>query len=101
MLIMEKICATKLLLVVGEELPIYCLPFTTELPKVAEVLGEVEICKFGRMLVRVMGRRAWSTCKQAVASGTNPQNGLKGKEGPRLKNSRMKLSPVSSNSLTR
>jgi hypothetical protein len=51
MLIMEKICATKLLLVVGEELPIYCLPFTTELPKVAEVLGEVEICKFAMMLV--------------------------------------------------
>jgi hypothetical protein len=64
---------------VGEELPIYCLPFTTGLPKVAEVLGEVKICKFVMMLVLRIGRREWSTCKQAVESGTNPKHGLKGK----------------------
>jgi hypothetical protein len=33
---------TKLLIVVGDELLLHFIPFTTEVPKVAEVLGEVK-----------------------------------------------------------
>jgi hypothetical protein len=74
---MEKICATKRLMVVGDELPLYFIPFTTELPEVAEVLWDVKICKYAMIVVLQMGKRAWLTCKQAVDSGTNPQHGLK------------------------
>jgi hypothetical protein len=88
MLLLEIIRAKELLLVVGEELPIYCIPFTTELPKVVEeVLGDVKICKFVMMLVLRIGWRAWSTCKQqAVDSDTNPWYGLKAQECPWSKN---------------
>jgi hypothetical protein len=51
LLLIEKICATKLCQVVDDEVPNYCL-FTTELPEVAEVLEEVKICKFAMMVVR-------------------------------------------------
>jgi hypothetical protein len=93
LILIEKIRATKLCQVVGEELPNYCLPFTTELPKVAEALGEVKICKFAMMALLRMGRRAWSTCKEAVDSGINPQHGLKGKECPRSKKFKVQVEP--------
>jgi hypothetical protein len=55
---MEKICAAKLVL--GENnrqknqfLPLFFIPFTTELPKVTEVLGDVKICKCAMMTVEL------------------------------------------------
>jgi hypothetical protein len=58
---------------------LYFIPFLTELPEVAEVLGNVKVCK-----LRVE-KDAWATCKQAVDSGTSPQHGLKGQECTRSK----------------
>ena len=87
MILMEKIRATNLLLavspeLVGPELPLYFIPFTTELPEVADGLREVKICKYAMMLILRMGRTAWLTCKHAVDSGTTPQHGMKGKDVP-------------------
>jgi hypothetical protein len=93
LLLIEKIHATKLCHVVVKELPMYCLPFTTELQEVAEVLGEVKICKFAMMVVLRMSRRPWFTCKQAVDSGTNPQHELKGRECPRSNNFKLQVEP--------
>jgi hypothetical protein len=98
LLLMEKIRATRLVL--GENnrqknrfLPLFFIPFTTELPEVAEVLGDVKICKCAMMTVLRMGRTAWSTCKQAVDSGSNPQHGLKGQECARSKKFKNEVEP--------
>jgi hypothetical protein len=53
-------------------LPLYFIPFTTELPEVLQVLGNVKICKYAMMAVLQMGKVAWKTCKQAVESGMLP-----------------------------
>jgi hypothetical protein len=98
LLLMEKIRATKLVL--GENnrqtnrfLPLFFIPFTTELPEVAEVLGDVKICKCAMMTVLRMGRAAWLTCKEAVDSGSNPQHGLKGQECARSKKFKVEVEP--------
>jgi hypothetical protein len=96
MIIIEKIRATKL--VAGQRqknqfLQLYFIPFTTELPDVAEKLGDVRICKCAMMAVLRMGRSAWSTCKEAVDSGSNPQHGLKGQECARSKKFKIQVEP--------
>jgi hypothetical protein len=63
MIIMEKIRATNLLLVVGPELvgpelPLFVIWFTTELPEVADGLRGVKICEYVMMLINQMGRMA-------------------------------------------
>jgi hypothetical protein len=85
MLLMEKIHATKLVLGVdkrqnNQNVPLYFIPFLTESPEVAEVLGNVKVCKHAMMAMLQMGKDAWATCKQAVESGTSPQRGLKGQK---------------------
>jgi hypothetical protein len=98
LILMEKIRATKLVL--DEEdrqrnpnLPLYFMPFTTELPEVSQVLGEKKICKYAMMALLRMGKQAWRTCKQAVDSGLFPQHGLKGQECARSKNFKTKVEP--------
>lgn len=69
-------------------------------PQVATVLGDVKICKFAAMPTLRMGRVAWSTCKQAVESGSNPQMGWNNEnEEQGRKNSKVNLSQVSRNSM--
>jgi hypothetical protein len=64
MLLMEKICATKLVL--GDDMrqnnhnaPLYYfIPFLTELPEAAEVLGNVKVCRYAMMAMLQMGKDA-------------------------------------------
>jgi hypothetical protein len=43
---------------------LYFIPFRTELPEVAEVLGNGKVCKHPMMAVLQMGKDAWVTCKK-------------------------------------
>jgi hypothetical protein len=89
LLLMEKIRATKLIMVDkmrdNQNAPLYFIPFLTKLPEVVEVLGEFKVCKHVMMAMLRMGKDAWATCKQAVDSGKSPQHGLKGQECARSK----------------
>jgi hypothetical protein len=66
-------------------LPLYFIPFKTEIHEVSTMLGDVKICKFAMMTVLCIGRMAWSTCMEAVESDSTLQHGLKGKECVRSK----------------
>jgi hypothetical protein len=96
--LIKKIRAMKIILaacpeLVGPELPLCSIPFTMELPEVADGLREVKICKYAMTLILQMGRTAWLTCKHAVDSGTTAQHGLKGKECPQSKKFKMEVEP--------
>jgi hypothetical protein len=98
LLLMEQICATKLMLgknnmQKNQFLPLFFIPFTTELPEVAEVLRDVKICKCAMMAVLQMRRAAWSTCKEPVDSGSNPQHGIKGQKCARSKQFKIQVEP--------
>jgi hypothetical protein len=99
MLVMEKIRATNLVLAddnrrVAVNQPLYFIPFTTELPEVAEVMVKVKVCRTAMMVLLRMGKIAWATCKQAVDSGSNPQHGLKGQECARSRKFKLKVEPA-------
>jgi hypothetical protein len=56
MLLIEKVHATKLVL--GDDMRqhnqdvlLYFIPFLTELPEIAEVLGNIKVCKHAMMAV--------------------------------------------------
>jgi hypothetical protein len=90
LLLMEKIRATKLILIDemrpnNQNAPLYFIQILTELPEVTEVLEEHKVCKHVMMVMLPMGKDLWATCKQAVDIGTSPQHGLKGQECARSK----------------
>ncbi len=80
-LITEKICATKRV-VVGDDsrqrnpnLPLYFLPFTTELPAVVMVLGSVKVCKHAMMALLRHGRRHGTLARNPSTMGRFPSTG--------------------------